>query len=312
MHFPLNQFVCVTGVSGSGKSTLVQDVLYPAIMQEWGDWQGPLGAHDRITGVKNIDDVVLMDQSPLSRSSKSVPVTYLKFFDEIRAIFASAPEAKKNRLTVSDFSFNVPGGRCEACEGDGTLRVGMLFLADVVLVCDACKGRRYQEKVLAVQHKDKNIHDVLNLTVSEAMHYFADRPKILEKLYVISSVGLDYLRLGQSTATLSGGEAQRLKLASHLAQPRKSRVLYIFDEPTIGLHFDDISKLLRCFQKLIETGNSVFCIEHNLDVIRASDHVIDLGPEGGEKGGYIVAEGPPELIARTPGSITGLYLQKAS
>lgn len=312
VRFPLNQFVCVTGVSGSGKSTLVQDVLYPAIMQEWGDWQGPLGAHDRITGVKNIEDVVLMDQSPLSRSSKSVPVTYLKFFDEIRAIFASAPEAKKNRLTVSDFSFNVPGGRCEACEGDGTLRVGMLFLADVVLICDACKGRRYQEKVLAVQHKDKNIHNVLNLTVSEAMHYFSDRPKILEKLYVISSVGLDYLRLGQSTATLSGGEAQRLKLASHLAQPRKSRVLYIFDEPTIGLHFDDISKLLRCFQKLIETGNSVVCIEHNLDVVRASDHVIDLGPEGGEKGGYIVAEGPPEAIARTPESITGLYLQKAS
>ncbi len=312
VRFPLNQFVCVTGVSGSGKSTLIQDVLYPAIMQDWGDWQGPVGVHDRITGVKNIEDVVLMDQSPLSRSSKSVSVTYLKFFDEIRAIFASTVEAKKNRLTVSDFSFNIPGGRCEACEGDGTLRVGMLFLADVVLICDACKGRRYQEKVLAAMHKGKNIHEVLALTISESMHYFSDRPKILEKLYVLSSVGLDYLRLGQSTATLSGGEAQRLKLASHLAQPRKSKVLYIFDEPTIGLHFDDISKLLRCFHKLIETGNSVLCIEHNLDVIRACDYVIDLGPEGGENGGRVVAEGPPDLIAKTPGSITGRYLRNAS
>jgi excinuclease ABC subunit A len=188
----------------------------------------------------------------------------------------------------------------------------MLFLADVVLVCDACKGRRYQEKVLAVKHKEKNIHDVLSLTVSEAMVYFSDHPKILEKLYIIASVGLDYLRLGQSTATLSGGEAQRLKLASHLAQPRKSRVLYIFDEPTIGLHFDDISKLLRCFHKLIETGNTVLCIEHNLDVIRACDHVIDLGPEGGENGGQIVAEGPPELIARSPESLTGQFLKRVS
>jgi excinuclease ABC subunit A len=308
VRFPLDQFVCITGVSGSGKSTLIQDVLYPAIRQELGDWQGPIGAHDRITNVKQIQDVVLIDQSPLSRSSKSVPTTYLKFFDEIRALFASTPAAKKNRLTVSDFSFNIPGGRCEMCEGDGTLRVGMLFLADVVLICEACKGRRYQEKVLEVTYKDKNIYEVLSLTVSEAMHFFSDQPKILEKLYILSSVGLDYLRLGQPTITLSGGEAQRLKLAFHLCQPKRSKVLYIFDEPTIGLHFDDISKLLRCFRKLLKGGNSILCIEHNLDVIRACDYIIDLGPEGGEKGGFIVAEGPPDRIAQNPGSVTGRYI----
>lgn len=308
IRFPLGKFVCITGVSGSGKSTLIQDILYPAICQEQGDWQGPIGLHDRIEGVQHIEDVILMDQSPLSRSSKSVPATYLKFFDEIRHLFATAHQAKKNKLTVSDFSFNIPGGRCEACEGDGTVRVGMLFLADVVLVCDACKGRRYQEKVLEVTHKDRNIYDVLNLTVSEAMHFFSDNTKILEKLYILSSVGLEYLRLGQSTATLSGGEAQRLKLAFHLSQPKKDRVLYIFDEPTIGLHFDDIAKLLRCFRKLLQAGNSIICIEHNLDVIKQCDHIIDLGPEGGEEGGYLVAEGTPKKIAGVSQSLTGRYL----
>jgi excinuclease ABC subunit A len=233
----------------------------------------------------------------------------LKIFDDVRHLLASTNQAKKSRLTVSDFSFNVPGGRCEACEGEGQLRVGMLFLADVVLVCEACKGHRYQGKVLEVKYKDKNIFDILNLTITEGMHFFADQPKILEKLYILSSVGLEYLRLGQPTATLSGGEAQRLKLAFHLAQPKKNKVLYIFDEPTIGLHFDDIAKLLRCFRKLLQGDNSIICIEHNLDVIRAADHIIDLGPEGGDKGGYLVAEGPPEAIARNPASITGRYLQ---
>lgn len=310
VRFPLGKFTCVTGVSGSGKSTLIQDVLYPALRQEWGDWQGPVGAHDKITGAKYLEDAVLMDQSPLSRSSKSVPATYLKFFDDVRSIFASTNQAKKNRLTISDFSFNIPGGRCEACQGDGILRVGMLFLADVVLVCDACKGQRYQQKVLDVRHKDKNVFEVLNLTVSEATHFFSDRPKILEKLFVLSSVGLDYLRLGQATSTLSGGEAQRLKLAFHLSQPRKGKILYIFDEPTIGLHFDDISKLLRCFRKLLQSDNTVICIEHNMDVIQACDMIIDLGPEGGEKGGYLVAEGSPSSIARNPRSVTGQYLNK--
>jgi excinuclease ABC subunit A len=309
VRFPLQKLVCVTGVSGSGKSTLIQDLLYPALCQEFGDWQGAIGAFDRVSGVKQIEEVVFMDQSPPSRSSKSVPATYLKIFDDIRHLLASTNQAKKSRLTVSDFSFNVPGGRCEACEGEGQLRVGMLFLADVILVCEACKGRRYQEKVLDVKYKDRNIFDILNMTITEAMHFFADQPKILEKLYILSSVGLDYLRLGQPTGTLSGGEAQRLKLAFHLAQPKKSRVLYIFDEPTIGLHFDDIAKLLRCFRKLLQGDNSIICIEHNLDVIRASDHIIDLGPEGGDKGGYLVAEGPPEVIARNPASITGRYLQ---
>lgn len=311
VKFPLNKLVCVTGVSGSGKSTLVQDVLYPALRQEFGDWQGPVGAHDRIEGARHLNDVAMVDQSPLSRSSKSVPTTYLKFFDDIRALFASTPTAKKNRLTTSDFSFNIPGGRCESCEGDGTIRVGMLFLADVVLVCDACKGQRYQEKVLEVQLNGKNIYEVLNLTVTEAMHFFGGHPKILEKLYLLASVGLDYLRLGQATVTLSGGEAQRLKLAFHLSQPRKNKVLYIFDEPTIGLHFDDIAKLLRCFRKLIESGNSVLCIEHNLDVIKNAGHIIDLGPEGGINGGRVVAEGTPARIATNPNSITGRYLKES-
>lgn len=311
VKFPLNKLVCVTGVSGSGKSTLVQDVLYPALRQEFGDWQGPVGAHDRIEGARHLNDVVMVDQSPLSRSSKSVPATYLKFFDDIRGLFASTPTAKKNRLTVSDFSFNIPGGRCESCEGDGTIRVGMLFLADVVLVCDACKGRRYQEKVLEVQLNGKNIFEVLNLTVTEAMHFFGGHPKILEKLYLLASVGLDYLRLGQATVTLSGGEAQRLKLAFHLSQPRKNKVLYIFDEPTIGLHFDDIAKLLRCFRKLIESGNSVLCIEHNLDVIKNAAHIIDLGPEGGINGGRVVAEGTPARVVQNSNSITGRYLKES-
>ena len=251
-----------------------------------------------------------MDQSPPSRSSKSVPATYLKFFDDIRHLLAMTNEAKKRRLTVSDFSFNIPGGRCEACEGEGNLRVGMLFLADVTLVCESCKGQRYQQKVLDVTYKEKNIFEILNLTITEAMHFFSNQGKILEKLYILSSVGLEYLRLGQATSTLSGGEAQRLKLAYHLAQPKKNGVLYIFDEPTIGLHFDDITKLLRCFRRLIQSDNSVLCIEHNLDLIAASDHIIDLGPEGGQKGGYIVAEGSPEMIARHSSSITGRFLKQ--
>jgi excinuclease ABC subunit A len=311
VKFPLNKLVCVTGVSGSGKSTLVQDVLYPALRQEFGDWQGPVGAHDRIEGARLLNDVVMVDQSPLSRSSKSVPATYLKFFDDIRGLFASTPTAKKNRLTISDFSFNIPGGRCESCEGDGTIRVGMLFLADVVLVCDSCKGRRYQEKVLEVQLNGKNIFEVLNLTVTEAMQFFGGHPKILEKLYLLASVGLDYLRLGQATVTLSGGEAQRLKLAFHLSQPRKNKVLYIFDEPTIGLHFDDIAKLLRCFRKLIESGNSVLCIEHNLDVIKNAGHIIDLGPDGGINGGRVIAEGTPSKVVQNSNSITGRYLKES-
>jgi excinuclease ABC subunit A len=310
VRFPLKKLVCVTGVSGSGKSTLVQDILYPAICQDCGDWDGPIGAFDKISGVKNIQDVVFMDQSPPSRSSKSVPATYLKFFDDIRHLLAMTNEAKKSRLTVSDFSFNIPGGRCEACEGEGNLRVGMLFLADVTLVCESCKGQRYQQKVLDVTYKEKNIFEILNLTITEAMHFFSNQGKILEKLYILSSVGLEYLRLGQPTSTLSGGEAQRLKLAYHLAQPKKNGVLYIFDEPTIGLHFDDITKLLRCFRRLIQNDNSVLCIEHNLDLIAASDHIIDLGPEGGQKGGFIVAEGPPDMIARHPTSITGRFLKQ--
>ncbi len=310
IHFPLGKLVCVTGVSGSGKSTLIQDILYPAICQEFGDWEGPIGDFDAIKGVTQIQDVVFMDQSPPSRSSKSVPATYLKFFDEIRHLMATTNMARKYRLTVSDFSFNIPGGRCEACEGEGILRVGMLFLADVTLICDACKGRRYQQKVLEVKYKDKTIFDILNLTITEAMHFFSDQPKILEKLYILSSVGLEYLRVGQSTSTLSGGEAQRLKLAFHLAQPGKTGVLYMFDEPTIGLHFDDITKLLRCFRKLIQSENSIICIEHNLDLVAASDHIIDLGPEGGHKGGFLIAEGPPDLIARNSASITGRFLKQ--
>ena len=289
---PLGMLVAVTGVSGSGKSTLVHQVLYRAVARALGQTDGgdPSGVFASLTGVERLNDVVLVDQTPIGRTPRSNPITYIKGFDLVRELFAAQPEAKRLSLTPGHFSFNVPGGRCNTCEGDGTVTVEMQFLADVELPCEDCNGTRYQPRILEVQYKGKNIHDVLQMTVKEALRFFAGQTKLLEKLAVLDEIGLGYLRLGQSATTLSGGEAQRVKLAAHLASVRAvnatakpsqaSRVLYILDEPTTGLHFDDVSKLLTAFRKLIDGGGSLIVIEHNLDVIKSADWVIDLGPGG--------------------------------
>jgi excinuclease ABC subunit A len=323
---PLRMLVAITGVSGSGKSTLLHQVLYRALceskkQQITGAARGT-ATWESLEGDQFIDEVVLVDQSPIGRTPRSNPVTYIKAFDAIRELFASLPEAKKRGFASGHFSFNIPGGRCETCQGDGTVTVEMQFLADVELICEECKGTRYKAQVLEVRYRGKNIHEVLNLTVKEALKFFAEVPKITEKLSVLDEVGLGYLRLGQSATTLSGGEAQRMKLAAHL-QPaarelgrpvrqdearRGRRLLYIFDEPTTGLHFDDVSKLLAAFRRLIEAGGSILVIEHNMEVIKTADWVIDLGPEGGARGGKVVGAGPPEAIAALPSSYTGRYL----
>ena len=326
LTIPLGMIVAITGVSGSGKSTLLHDVLYQALCsakkQTTGLPSGP-ASWESLEGDEFIDEVVLVDQSPIGRTPRSNPVTYIKAFDGIRDLFASLPEAQKRGLAAGHFSFNIPGGRCENCQGDGTVTVEMQFLADVELICEECKGTRYKPQVLEVRYRGKNIHEVLNLTVKESLQFFANAPKIVEKLRVLEEVGLGYLRLGQSATTLSGGEAQRMKLAAHLpgsremmrsSSPdqgrRRQRVLYIFDEPTTGLHFDDVSKLLSAFRRLIEVSGSILVIEHNLEVIKTADWVIDLGPEGGERGGYVVGMGPPEAIAKLPTSYTGQYLAR--
>ena len=307
---PLGMLVAVTGVSGSGKSTLVYDVLYKAIQAKrtGGNWREFC---DRLEGDAAITAVEMVDQSPIGRTPRSNPATYLKAFDAIRETFAATHEAKKRGLTPGHFSFNIPGGRCETCQGDGTVTVEMRFLADVELICEECRGTRYKSSVLDVRYKEKNIHEVLQMTVREALSFFAANPKITARLRVLDEVGLGYLRLGQSGTTLSGGEAQRLKLAAHLTREENAGILYIFDEPTTGLHFDDIQKLLTAFRKLIEGGASVLIIEHNLDVIKSADWVIDLGPEGGEEGGRVIASGTPEQVARNSQSHTGKYLARA-
>jgi excinuclease ABC subunit A len=326
LNIPLGMIVAITGVSGSGKSSLLHDVLFQALCAAKKQANGvlpPAALWDSVEGEDYLDDVVLVDQSPIGRTPRSNPVTYIKAFDAIRDLFASLPEAQKRGFGAGHFSFNIPGGRCETCQGDGTVTVEMQFLADVELVCEECKGTRYKPQVLEVRYRGKNIHEVLNLTVKEALKFFAEVPKITEKLRVLEEVGLGYLRLGQSATTLSGGEAQRMKLAAHL-QPtsreigrpstngssvqRKRRFLYIFDEPTTGLHFDDVSKLLSAFRRLIDAGGSIVVIEHNLEVIKTADWVIDLGPEGGDRGGYVVGAGTPEAIAKLPNSYTGKYL----
>ena len=321
---PLGMLVAITGVSGSGKSTLVHDVLFNALAAEKGQVTGSARAEvDRVEGEDWIDEVVLVDQSPIGRTPRSNPVTYIKTFDAIRELFAALPESQKRGYTSGHFSFNIPGGRCDACQGDGTVTVEMQFLADVELICEECKGMRYKPEVLEVRYHGKNIHEVLDLTVKGALHFFSGVPKIVEKLRVLEEVGLGYLRLGQSATTLSGGEAQRMKLAAHL-QPkqrdlgktqvernrRHPRLLYIFDEPTTGLHFDDVSKLLAAFRRLIEAGGSIVVIEHNLDVIKTADWVIDLGPEGGWHGGRVVAIGTPEEIVKAADSYTGQWLSR--
>ena len=332
VDIPLNLLCCVTGVSGSGKSTLIHQVLYRALMQLLNREANsaepePTHLYRTLAGTQHLNEVILVDQSPIGRTPRSNPVTYIKAFDEIRALFASQPDAKRKGFTAGSFSFNVPGGRCDVCEGDGTVTVEMQFLADIELPCEECNATRYKSSILDIKYKGRNIHDVLKMTVKEALTYFAGIPKIVDKLYVLDEVGLGYVRLGQSATTLSGGEAQRVKLASHLATARsisnrnansdaagqtasraRSRTLYILDEPTTGLHFDDVQKLLAAFRKLIEGGGSLLVIEHNLDVIKSADWVIDMGPEGGNAGGEIVATGTPEEIAANSASHTGHYL----
>lgn len=309
VKFPLDMLVCVTGVSGSGKSTLIQDTLYGAIKKEQKGYAGLIGRYEKIEGVQYIHDVILVDQSPIGRTPRSNPVTYVKVFDEIRRLFASTRDAKIRKLNVGSFSFNVVGGRCENCEGAGHIMVDMQFLADVFITCDTCNGKRFNKKVLDVKYKNKNIHEILEMTVDESLVFFHDSPRITKGLQSLLDTGLGYLRLGQSATTLSGGEAQRLKISTYIAQENTDPMLFIFDEPTIGLHMDDIQKLLVCFQKLIDAGHSLIVVEHNLDIIKSADYVIDLGPEGGDAGGYIVGCGTPEQIAKIDASYTGMYLK---
>ncbi|MDQ6699524.1 MAG: excinuclease ABC subunit UvrA, partial [Acidobacteriota bacterium] len=319
VEIPLGVMVVVTGVSGSGKSTLVHDVIYQSL-------QGIIPQGERVgmsadkagrsacattEGAERLSEVVMVDQSPIGRTPRSNPVTYIKAFDLIRGLFAATRDAEKRGYTAGHFSFNIPGGRCEVCQGDGTVTVEMQFLADVELVCEECKGTRYKAGILDIRYKNLNIHEVLQLTVDQAIEFFCDAPRLASKLRVLAEVGLGYLRLGQSATTLSGGEAQRVKLASHLMQSNCSGTLYICDEPTTGLHFDDIAKLLAAFERLIQNGGSLLVIEHNLDVILAADWVIDMGPEGGERGGAIVATGTPDEIAQVEGSHTGRFLRQS-
>jgi excinuclease ABC subunit A len=309
IEIPLNTLTCVTGVSGSGKSTLVHDVLYAAIKRAKGDWDRRVGTYRDLAGLEYITDVALVDQTPIGRTPRSNPVTYLKAFDPIRELFSLTKDAKARGLTASHFSFNVPGGRCEACQGEGVVRVEMQFLADVFVPCDQCDSMRFKPQILEVRYRGKSVHQVLEMTVREALAFFSQSPKVLRRLQVLDEIGLGYLRLGQPATTLSGGEAQRIKIAAHLASFGGERVLYILDEPTTGLHFDDIAKLLAAFRKLVEAGHSLLVIEHNLDVIKTADYVIDLGPEGGEAGGRLVAAGTPEQLAQVDASYTGQALR---
>ncbi len=309
VEIPLNTLTCVTGVSGSGKSTLVHDVVYAAIKRQKGAWDKRVGRHDRLEGAELVTDVTLVDQTPIGRTPRSNPVTYLKAFDPIRELFSHTRDARAAGLTPGHFSFNVPGGRCDACEGEGVVRVEMQFLADVFVPCDECDGRRFKPQVLDVRYRGRNVDDVLDMTVREALAFFAGSAKICRRLRLLDEIGLGYLRLGQPATTLSGGEAQRIKIASHLAARKADRTLYILDEPTTGLHFDDVAKLLAAFRKLLQAGNSILVIEHNLEVVKSADWVIDLGPEGGEGGGRIVAAGTPEQIAMDGGSHTGRHLR---
>ncbi|PWN07758.1 excinuclease ABC subunit UvrA [Rhodohalobacter mucosus] len=309
VEFPLGAMVCVTGVSGSGKSTLVHDTLYATIQKELGTWKEKVGRNRGVKGLKYVESVEMVDQSPIGRSTRSNPATYTKAFDGIRDLFAGTRQSKIMGYSPGHFSFNVPGGRCEACQGEGIQKIEMQFMADIELVCEECGGTRFRKEILQIKYRGKNIHDVLEMSVSDAIDFFTDEPSIINKLQPLEDVGLGYLRLGQSATTLSGGEAQRVKLAKFLSKTNTDHTLYFFDEPTTGLHFEDISKLLGSFNELVNQGHSVIIIEHNLDIIKSADWIIDIGPEGGFGGGQVVATGTPEEIAGVAESHTGRFLK---
>jgi excinuclease ABC subunit A len=311
VKFPLGVFTVVSGVSGSGKTSLVKKILYPALQKAIGNYAGEqTGSHDGISGnTELVSQVELVDQNPIGRSSRSNPVTYVKAWDDVRALFAALPASKANGLKPAAFSFNVEGGRCDVCQGEGEVKIEMQFMADIYLPCEACGGRRFKQQVLDITYQDKNVADILDLTIDEAVEFFKNEPKILNKLNPLLDVGLGYVHLGQSSNTLSGGEAQRIKLASFLIKGNNAnKTMFIFDEPTTGLHFHDIKKLLIALNTLIEQGNSVLVIEHNMDMIKSADWVIDIGPEGGDQGGHLVFEGTPEDLAKAKDSYTGKYL----
>lgn len=309
LHIPLGLFVCLTGVSGSGKSTLVQDTLFPRLMYEVYGTRGAWQPHDSVAGVDQIDKVIDIDQSPIGRTPRSNPATYTGTFDMIRELFALTPDAKMRGYKNGRFSFNVKGGRCETCRGDGIIKIEMHFLPDVYVPCEVCKGKRYSRETLEVKYKGKSISDVLEMTIEEAVEFFQPIPKIHRKLATLLDVGLGYLKMGQPATTLSGGEAQRVKLATELSKRSTGATLYILDEPTTGLHFEDVRKLLMVLHALVDQGNTVLVIEHNLDVIKTADWVVDLGPEGGHEGGTILVQGPPERVVEESRSYTGAFLK---
>jgi excinuclease ABC subunit A len=310
VRFPLGVFISVTGVSGSGKSTLVNDILYRRLAQALSKAKDRPGAHRAVEGIAHIDKVIDIDQSPIGRTPRSNPATYTGLFTPIRDLFAAIPEARLRGYTAGRFSFNVKGGRCEACAGDGIIKIEMQFLPDVYVPCEVCGGKRYNREALEIHYKGKSISDVLEMTVEEALAFFANVPAVESKLRTLNDVGLSYVHLGQPATTLSGGEAQRVKLATELSRRATGRTLYILDEPTTGLHFADVEKLLEVLHRLVDAGNTVVVIEHNLDVVKTADHVIDLGPEGGKAGGEVIAEGTPEEVAKVRRSFTGRYLRE--
>lgn len=309
VEIPLGKFVCVTGVSGSGKSSLVNEILYKSLASQLNGAKRKPGKHKSITGVENLDKIIDINQAPIGRTPRSNPATYTGVFTDIRELFASTNDAKMKGFRSSRFSFNVKGGRCEACQGDGLIKIEMHFLPDIYVPCDICKGKRYNRETLEVKYKDKTIHDVLEMTIEEAVSFFANIPKISRKLQTLCDVGLGYVKLGQSATTLSGGEAQRVKLATELSKRATGKTIYILDEPTTGLHIADVHKLIEVLQRLVDTGNTVLVIEHNLDLIKTADYIIDLGPEGGDKGGEVVAKGTPGEICKVKKSYTGKYLK---
>ena len=310
VEIPLGKFVCVTGVSGSGKSSLINEILYKSLAAQLNGAKKKSGKHRKITGVENLDKIIDINQAPIGRTPRSNPATYTGVFTDIRELFASTNDAKMKGFKSSRFSFNVKGGRCEACQGDGLIKIEMHFLPDVYVPCDICKGKRYNRETLEVKYKDKTIHDVLEMTIEEAVLFFSNIPKISRKLQILCDVGLGYIKLGQSATTLSGGEAQRVKLATELSKKATGKTIYILDEPTTGLHIADVHRLIEVLQRLVDAGNTVLVIEHNLDLIKTADYIIDLGPEGGDKGGEIVAKGTPEEICKVEKSYTGQYLKK--